>query len=317
MTDTVAEPNVQQPLPDNPASVLAACREEKQLSLEAVASSLKLSPRTLQLLESGDFDRLPGDTFTRGYIRSYARLLGLDANRLALDYDRLRGIESRERQVSGISKVTPANSSHTLFKLSTLAIMLAILLSLFFWWREHQPTSLSERSSYPQDTPLTDTRDIAVDSLDLPQPLQNGMTASEGADSPVAVAPDIEQAETSESADVTESGELTGSANAETAETADIVEPPATAELVVAGANNRLQLSFSADCWVQVSSLGGQVLHSELMRAGQTLDLQHDSGMALVLGAAEAVASARFNDEDIQLTRNGQASGVVRVRLGE
>ena len=80
---------------------------------------------------------------------------------------------------------------------------------------------------------------------------------------------------------------------------------------------NRLALAFSADCWVQVTGVDGQSLHSGLMRAGQSLELTHEAGMALVLGAAEAVSSARFNGETIQLSTNGQPSGVVRIRLGE
>ncbi|MCL5042245.1 MAG: DUF4115 domain-containing protein [Gammaproteobacteria bacterium] len=322
MTDTSVEAS-QQPPPDNPSSVLVARRVQLGLSLESVANSLKLTQRMLQTLESGDYDKLPGDTFTRGYIRSYARLVGLDANRLALDYDRLRGIETRERQVSGISQVAPAKSNRLLFRVSTLAVVLAILLSLFFWWREHQPVSLSERAGYPQDSLLQDNQAITVDALDMPEPLQQPAYLSE-----VVPPLDVLDAAPTVDAEVAveePAGEASPEASAETplpaaqdaavsnaASTAEPVNEPALAET-----GNRLQLSFNADCWVQVSSLAGQVLHSELMRAGQQLDLQHASGMALVLGAAEAVASARFNGEDIQLTQSGQPSGVVRIRLGE
>ncbi len=312
MTDTPVEVSEQPPPPDNPASVLAARRVELDMTLESVASSLKLSRRMLQTLENGDFDNLPGDTFTRGYIRSYARLVGLDANRLALDYDRLRGIETRERQVSQISKVAPVSGSRILFKVSTLAVVLAILLSLFFWWREHQPTSLSERAGYPQDSLLQDNEDIAVDALDLPEPLRQ-INGAESVTEPMDGSVPQEIA-----ADAVDSAADLDVASEQPPE--DVDAAPAASpvdESVVAQSGNRLQISFSADCWVQVSSLGGQVLHSELMRAGQSLDLQHDSGMALVLGAAEAVASVRFNGEDVQLTRNGQPSGVVRIRLGE
>lgn len=319
MTDIPVEASEQQPPPDNPASVLAARRVQLGLSLESVANSLKLTQRMLQTLESGDYDKLPGDTFTRGYIRSYARLVGLDANRLALDYDRLRGIETRERQVSGISQMAPAKSNRLLFRVSTLAVVLAILLSLFFWWREHQPVSLSERAGYPQDSLLQDNQAIAVDALDMPEPLQQPAYLSE-----VVPPLDVLDAAPTVDAEVAveePAGEASPEASAEAplpdAEAAAVSTAEPVNEPVPVENGNRLQLSFSADCWVQVSSLGGQVLHSELMRAGQQLDLQHASGMALVLGAAEAVASARFNGEDIQLTQSGQPSGVVRIRLGE
>ena len=319
MTDTSVEASQQQPPPDNPSSVLVARRVQLGLSTESVANSLKLTQRMLQTLEDGDYDKLPGDTFTRGYIRSYARLVGLDANRLALDYDRLRGIETREHPVSGISKVAPAKGSRLLFRVSTLAIVLAILLSLFFWWREHQPASLSERAGYPQDSLLQDNEDITVDALDMPEPLQQPAYLSEVVQplDVLDVAPTVDV----EVAVEEPAGELSAEAPLPAAQDATVSNAVSTAEPVnepaLAETGNRLQLSFNADCWVQVSSLAGQVLHSELMRAGQQLDVQHAAGMALVLGAAEAVASARFNGEDIQLTQSGQPSGVVRIRLDE
>ena len=48
------------------------------MSLEDVANQLKFSPRLIEALEAGEFDKLPGRTFARGMLRSYAKLLKLD-----------------------------------------------------------------------------------------------------------------------------------------------------------------------------------------------------------------------------------------------
>lgn len=57
---------------------LAAAREARGLALVDVAQSLKFAPRQLEALEQERFDALPGATFARGMVRSYARLLKLD-----------------------------------------------------------------------------------------------------------------------------------------------------------------------------------------------------------------------------------------------
>ncbi|HEX7219131.1 MAG TPA: helix-turn-helix transcriptional regulator, partial [Burkholderiales bacterium] len=57
---------------------LAAVREERGLALSDVAQQLKFSPRQLEALEQENLEALPGATFTRGMVRSYARLLKLD-----------------------------------------------------------------------------------------------------------------------------------------------------------------------------------------------------------------------------------------------
>ena len=61
-----------------PGPVLAAKREELRWSLEEAAERLKLTPRQVIALEANDFDALPGMSSVRGFVRSYAKLMGLD-----------------------------------------------------------------------------------------------------------------------------------------------------------------------------------------------------------------------------------------------
>ncbi len=57
---------------------LASARLERKLELGAVASQMHLSREVVAALEAGDASALPAMTFVRGYIKTYARLLGLD-----------------------------------------------------------------------------------------------------------------------------------------------------------------------------------------------------------------------------------------------
>ena len=61
-----------------PGPVLAAKREELRWSLEEAAERLKLTPRQVVALEANDFDALPGMSSVRGFVRSYAKLMGLN-----------------------------------------------------------------------------------------------------------------------------------------------------------------------------------------------------------------------------------------------
>lgn len=59
---------------------LRAGREAAGLTIAAVAQQLKLAPRQVTALEEGDYAKLPGRTFVRGFVRNYARLLRLDSD---------------------------------------------------------------------------------------------------------------------------------------------------------------------------------------------------------------------------------------------
>ena len=61
-------------------AMLRAGREAAGLTVAAVAQQLKLAPRQVTALEDGDFAKLPGRTFVRGFMRNYARLLRLDSD---------------------------------------------------------------------------------------------------------------------------------------------------------------------------------------------------------------------------------------------
>lgn len=61
-------------------------REKKELSLDDVSNVTKISTRMLQAIEEENFEQLPGGVFNRGFIRAYAKHLGLDSEDAVNDY---------------------------------------------------------------------------------------------------------------------------------------------------------------------------------------------------------------------------------------
>src|SRR5919201_6022768 len=65
-------------------------RELRHISLDDVAEHTKISRRYLEAIEESRYDRLPGETFVRGFIRSYAKSVGLDPDDTLLIYNHSR-----------------------------------------------------------------------------------------------------------------------------------------------------------------------------------------------------------------------------------
>jgi cytoskeleton protein RodZ len=61
-------------------------REKKELSLDDVSNVTKISARMLKAIEQEDFEQLPGGVFNKGFIRAYAKHLGLDGEEAVTDY---------------------------------------------------------------------------------------------------------------------------------------------------------------------------------------------------------------------------------------
>ena len=62
-------------------------REEASYSIAYIASQTHLQAETIQALEQEQFEQLPGEVFIRGYIRTYTKLLGLQAQPLIDAYE--------------------------------------------------------------------------------------------------------------------------------------------------------------------------------------------------------------------------------------
>ena len=71
---------------ENPGAILRAAREAHGLSLRDLSRSTKISPTLLTALEQMRFDRLPARIFTRGFVKAYAREVGLDSEEMANRY---------------------------------------------------------------------------------------------------------------------------------------------------------------------------------------------------------------------------------------
>jgi len=61
-------------------------RERRGLSLDAISTSTKISTRMLRAIEDEHFDQLPGGVFNKGFVRAYARQVGLDEEEVITDY---------------------------------------------------------------------------------------------------------------------------------------------------------------------------------------------------------------------------------------
>ena len=65
---------------------LATIRRNRGISLEQIAASTKISVRSLEAIESGDFQKLPGGIYNTSYIRQYARAIDYDESAILAVY---------------------------------------------------------------------------------------------------------------------------------------------------------------------------------------------------------------------------------------
>jgi len=70
---------------------LAQERELRGLGREEIARAMKLAPGVVEALESGEAERMPPRAYAKGYLRSYAAAVGLDADEVVLRWEEAAG----------------------------------------------------------------------------------------------------------------------------------------------------------------------------------------------------------------------------------
>lgn len=136
-------------------------RELRQISLDEVAERTKISRRYLEAIEDERYDRLPGETFVRGFIRSYAQSVGLDPDDTLLIYNHSRmgheGVPVRTEHLSPVGH--PWNERSLLWLLAAGVIIVGGMLVGVIGLFDRPGLLRSARSSHPETarTPSAET----------------------------------------------------------------------------------------------------------------------------------------------------------------
>jgi cytoskeletal protein RodZ len=132
-------------------------REQRGIVLEEVADTTRIPLKTLEQIEQGRFDEMPGDTFIKGFLRAYARAVGLRIEDVLARY----GMEVRARDVVPVPvRVSiPPDDRGRRFGLAIALVVFAILATLAMSFllgprKQERPEQLS-RTPVALTTPRT------------------------------------------------------------------------------------------------------------------------------------------------------------------
>lgn len=124
-----------------PGSQLTQAREKKGYSQDYVAGKLHLRVKVIQQLESDDYQQMPEPVFVKGYLRAYAKLLGLSPDLVLTAFNELyvNNEGKRERTLLWQSKRT-SHTSERFLRWTTALLILSLIVAIGFWWEKNKET---------------------------------------------------------------------------------------------------------------------------------------------------------------------------------
>ncbi|MHA6906992.1 helix-turn-helix domain-containing protein [Ralstonia pseudosolanacearum] len=346
--DTPAEPSAVSHDRDDAlrqiAGRLRAGRESQRLTIEDLATRLKVAPAKLLAVESGDVSALPDMTFAKGLIRTYARVLQVDVDdQLARLNVRVQVANIGLRPEGGLGKTFSDKPSFAARRTGSrwlIGLLVAVVViggalagmdRLKQWLASHAPetaqapaepaakapaaTEPAEASSAPAAT----SGPAETPAASMPTPLTPATPtepASGTVTAPLAPPPTLPRSDAGATAapaaavDAARPAVASVDASSVPAVPAEVVSKPAVGD----AAGSALSVRFSGASWYEIKDKSGKTLVSGLARDGDARDVNGTPPFKVVFGNAEAVESLTVSGAPVNIRKYAR-NRVARATL--
>jgi cytoskeleton protein RodZ len=260
---------------------LAEARRKQQISVVEIAKELHLDEPKVRALERNEFDTLGAPVFAKGHLKKYAQLVGVDPDDALTDY----------YQLTRLADTTPVISIRTrprreLTPGPWIAVIVVIIVAVTaYWWLTVRPLTPEPEPEAQQESVLPQDEDSAPEVVALPG------TEEPASDEPPAPATEPEPV------------------------VADTPEPVVDqAPQSVADGQLLLLVTYTGDCWTEITDASGRRLLFALGKDGRTVELSGAEPFNALFGNPGNV-SLQVNGEEFALPPTDRPDRPMRLTI--
>lgn len=302
--------------------VLRNARLARGLSTEDVSRQLRISVQQVEAIEKEDFDKLPGRTFLRGFVRNYANFIQLDPQPLL---ELLPGsaptLATQERTPLKNKQLSFSENRRDGFGGGRLISIVAFLLIAFGgYYIVENSTWL--HSFFGEKTDKAAKTEVGKSSMEIQLPI-SGSNANETS-LPINKLSDRSSSDEKKSIalNIPKPLDTTTNKSPSTVE----VPPPvdskseafdefkSTPENLVSSDTGSLYFTFTADSWIKVVDGKGVALLEQMRKKGSEQVLTGKKPFTIVIGNASGV-ELTYNEKEINISSHKKQDGTARFKL--
>ncbi|MGR1197923.1 cytoskeleton protein RodZ [Aeromonas hydrophila] len=288
-----------------PGQLLRNAREQLGWTREQVASRIHLRLTLIAAIESDTYDKHTSHTFIRGYLRTYAKLVGIPEETILAAYDKLGLTPPDNIDMQSFSRRSRQQANDSRLKVVTwLVILVLIALSVAWWWQSTARRSAGDEALAATEMGATSNTPSATvpPAVDVADPVVAPATSAAAATS---ADPVVSAAATTLPVDASSAVATTAVASSAATATQLAADTAASEPAKVP----QLKMSFTADCWLDVKDAKGKTLFSGLKKANDELVLEGPEPLKFIIGAPMAV-NIEYQGKSIDMSRynNGRTA---------
>jgi cytoskeleton protein RodZ len=263
-----------------PGLMLSEARKKLLLSAEDVSKRLNFRTHLVDEIEKDIFDPLLPATFNRGYLRNYAKLVGVDIDEVLSAYDMLGVAEVQRSEMQSFSNLVEKKVEHSrLMWISYLIVALLVGLMVLWWFQEPKlSVNLFEQLNPEQQTSnnasnfVNDKVDEKIDQKSIEESTLPKTDAIE--------------TDSQKNVEVVAESQIESKVSVETELVADI---------------STVVFTFSGDCWVNIYDATGERIAWGVKKLGYVMTITGKAPLKVTLGKPELAAIA-FNGKQVDMS---------------
>jgi cytoskeleton protein RodZ len=296
MADTSTQ-NKNEDMFETPGQLLRLHREKLDLSMQDIAKQIHLDVKIIEAIEDDSSEEMPSAIYVRGYLRSYAKIVNANADKIIELYN----ADSPPPMPEILPEVKPptqVSSNDKPVKAFTYLITLGLVLLLLIWYQSNFVVDTRTGSGQVDSATSINGVDISYEII----------THDDTWQSPIVVDEEIKPEEEITPIEDQDLLKLQAFNEEQTIEISNsgVVNFPGT---------DKIEMKLTSDSWVEIYDVNNNRLFHDLASAGNEYNLKGTAPFEVLLGFSKGV-SLKFNGKTFDIESHSR-NGVARFTLPE
>jgi len=294
---------------ETPGQVLRTQRESLKLSTKEIAKRIHLDVKIIESIENDDHEGLPSAIYVRGYLRSYAKVVDADADKIIELYN--TDSPPPPEILPEVKQPTQVSSNDKPVKAFTYLLTLGLVLLLLIWYQSNFVVSPHAKDKQLNTETHINGVEITYPIITHPESWQSPKVQEKIANESFNIEPATELLLITN--DV---AKLQADENKQAIEAATAKTTSNNSSLSILGERSDLiEIEITADSWIEIYDKKNKRLFHRLARAGNQYKIKGIAPLTVLLGFSSGV-TIKYNGKPFDITPHSKA-GVARFILSE
>jgi cytoskeleton protein RodZ len=274
---------------ESPGQMLRQAREEQGLTQQQIADKLYLRIKNIVAIEEDVLDENTSVTFIKGYVRLYAKHVGLAEPDILAAFERYHSAPKQPAKLQSFSRRVAKQAHDDRWMMVTYIIGLVLIAAVVLWWYQQETNPVEDEVQSQIQVPTSNTSQSSPQATLRVEkvPTTQAATVEDSSNTPDSPASDTQNDANIDGVNDT----LTDTAS----DTVDVLAGTSTTDEDESQSDSQaapveLVFTFADECWMNLQDATGEAIAYGVKKAGRVMPVSGIPPFDVTLGAPQVVS---------------------------